>query len=411
MPPVAAKDKVKPTPDKEDESKKRKPRKLKEITDPSTITAKGTKVELTTGTSTKPSPFSSSKATPQKKVYPAVGSKKSNTTPKVGSAPTVATVAASKAPIAPSKKDPRSEPAVSQRPAPKTSSPAVKSPTKKPPLKLEVRYNTTALPTHAKSSHSKGSTADVSARETASASESLASARVRATPDIEFQIQSPAQSIAKKPARTLPSGATAGVRKKPRKLERRGTEAKTPSYGSASQDVGPVEGHITLSKKAGKKPAGPLSNPPSPSTDSERPFSEGQSLESSEPSQSIDSEHSVSTVMTDLPKRKVTMWRVPENKRRIRRDDWAKIDERFEAEAWRLHHKSKRSPGILMLMEKQGCTFGWDKRFKTETGDFIQVNNFRDARVEGRTFKTKHITYYGEDIQYIGTKGCLSCLG
>lgn len=67
----------------------------------------------------------------------------------------------------------------------------------------------------------------------------------------------------------------------------------------------------------------------------------------------------------------------------------------------------------LMLLENQGGTFGFGDKYVLEDGRELSVRESADARVidtkTGKPFKVKHLSFYGEGIELIGTKGCLSC--
>lgn len=66
----------------------------------------------------------------------------------------------------------------------------------------------------------------------------------------------------------------------------------------------------------------------------------------------------------------------------------------------------------LMLLENQGGTFGFGDMYTLETGEELFVRNQKDARMvnfKDEHFKIKHLSFYAEGIELIGTKGCLSC--
>lgn len=68
--------------------------------------------------------------------------------------------------------------------------------------------------------------------------------------------------------------------------------------------------------------------------------------------------------------------------------------------------------GVPMLLERQGCTFGYGNRFTVEDGSEIDINSAADARhPDVKRYKTRNLLCYGDNVEQIGTTGCFTCLG
>lgn len=71
-----------------------------------------------------------------------------------------------------------------------------------------------------------------------------------------------------------------------------------------------------------------------------------------------------------------------------------------------LHGKKK----VLMLFPGEGRTFGFGNVFKDENQEDVFINGQRKHATESAS-EMKHLLFYGEDVAFIGTTKCITCVG